>query len=140
MSNFYGRPLVRPYHTSWKEIHSFKEKFFRVCPGPNYPRFFHHDSGDPLFPFYWTEHPHFKIRRRTLSKSDVDEQLISLLRQATPIQAPEVLGNECDREKLTCLLCVSSSIVTMIILTLLHFFFCKISRDGTTYPGRTPCS
>jgi len=80
MSNFSGRPLLRPYHASWKAIHSFKGKFFRVRPGPNYPQFFHDESGDPLFPFYWTEHPRSKIRRRTLPKSDVDEQLISLLR------------------------------------------------------------
>ncbi|RHN66636.1 hypothetical protein MtrunA17_Chr3g0093461 [Medicago truncatula] len=37
MSNFFGRPLVRPYHASWKGIHSFKEKFFRVRPGPKFP-------------------------------------------------------------------------------------------------------
>ena len=80
MSNFSGRPLVRPYYSSWKGIHSFKGKFFCVRPGRNYPRFFHDVSGDPLFPFYWTEHPRSKIRRRTLPKSDVDEQLISLLR------------------------------------------------------------
>ncbi|KEH33674.1 hypothetical protein MtrunA17_Chr3g0095691 [Medicago truncatula] len=104
MSNFSGRPLVRPYHASLKGIHSFKEKFFRVRPGPNFPRLFHDESGDPLFPLYWTENPHSKIRLHTLPKSDADDQLISLLRQAMPVHASEVLENERDCAKLTSLL------------------------------------
>jgi hypothetical protein len=158
MSNFSGRRLVIPYHASWKGIYTFKEKFFLVRPGPNYPRLFHDESGDPLFPLYWTENPRSKIRLRTLPKSDVDDQLISLLRQATPVPASKVLGSEHHREKLisllsnyssptplilffsfnicTRLVCVSTSIVIVIMLTL---FFCRISRDGTTHQGRASC-
>ena len=123
MSNFSGRSLVRPYHSSWKGIHSFKGKFFRVRPGPNYPRLFHDESGDPLFPFYWTENPHSKIRRRNLPKTDADEQLISLLREATPVSAADVLGNERDREKLTSLLSNYSSLVMLILFFSLLFFY-----------------
>jgi hypothetical protein len=115
MSNFSGRRLVIPYYASWKGIHAFKEKFFRVRPGPNYPRLFHDESGDPLFPLYWTENPRSKIRLSTLPKSDVDDQLISLLRQATPVPASKVLGNEHHREKLISLLSNYSS-PTLLIL------------------------
>ena len=80
-------------------------------------------SGDPLFPFYWTEHPRSKIKRCNLSKTDVDEQLISLLREATPVPASNVLGNERDREKLTSLLSNYSSLVMLILFFSLLFFF-----------------
>lgn len=120
LSNFSGRRLVIPYHTSWKGIHTFKKNFFRVRPGPNYPRLFHDESGNPLFPLYWTGNPRSKIRLSTLPKSDVDDQLLSLLRQATPVPASKVLGNENHRENLISLL--SNYYSSPTPLTLLFLF------------------
>ena len=122
MSNFSGRPLIRPYHDSWKGLHNFKEKFFCVRPGPNYPRLFHDESDNPLFPLFWTKSPRSKIKLRTLQKSDEDGQLILLLRQATSVHASELLENEHDHQKLSSLLSNYSSLDILIFFPALLIY------------------
>ncbi|RDX88231.1 hypothetical protein CR513_30209, partial [Mucuna pruriens] len=60
------RKLLKPFLESFK---TFKDKFFKVCPGKAGPSLMFDSSGVPLFPLYWTSQPAVSI---TVAQKDLE--------------------------------------------------------------------
>jgi hypothetical protein len=102
MSNYARHSLIKPLTSSWKD--PFKVKFFRVRPSPNSPQFFHDESGNTLFPLYWTKYPSTKIKLRQLHCTPTAEKLVSLLNGMSSFKAIDLLRCEGDQDALASLL------------------------------------
>ncbi|RDX66814.1 hypothetical protein CR513_54383, partial [Mucuna pruriens] len=71
-----NRKLLKPFLESFK---TFKEKFFKICPGKSGPSFMFDPSRAPLFPFYWTPQPAVSIKVVRKDLEDWEDKFISKL-------------------------------------------------------------
>ncbi|GAU33095.1 hypothetical protein TSUD_259460 [Trifolium subterraneum] len=101
MSNYARHSLIKPLVSSWKD--PFKVKFYRIRPSPSSPQFFHDESGNILFPLYWTKNPSTKVKLRQLHCTPTTEKLVSLL-QGMSFKATELFRCEGNQQALASLL------------------------------------
>ncbi|MCH80669.1 hypothetical protein A2U01_0001441 [Trifolium medium] len=93
-----NRRLLSLYASNFK---NFKNSFFRVRCGDQFPDLMYDEVEDPLFPFYWTNNPRLIKGAVFEALSDFEQDTVSFLDSYALMDTADILRCEGNSEALT---------------------------------------